>query len=128
MPVSELLNMHSTEALRSYKQRMMSQPPGPPDSPQNGPWEHNGETLVSSVYDRKARDINTRPELYSQLDQHLRNGTIDPVLLEGPNTRGITAVNEGHHRIIRAHQIGVEKLPVSFKADSQAHRNDWDDD
>ena len=125
LPVSELLGMHSTEALAKHKLAQMRKPPGLPGSPENGPWEHGEHTRVRTLYDEKARGIAAEPELYHQLDEPIRNGTIDPVVLER-DRQGNQAVYEGHHRIVRAHQLGVERLPVSNSFESQQHYNDWD--
>jgi hypothetical protein len=125
MGVEELLNTHSTEALRRHRQLMLQQPPAPPGSPQNGPWEHGDHTTVRSRYAAKAADIADHSDAYHRLDEHLRSGSIDPVLLER-DSNDTVAVSEGHHRIVRAHQLGVKKLPVSYDPASQRHDVDWD--
>jgi hypothetical protein len=114
MSVEDLLSLHSNEALtrkRHFGDRYA---------------EHGDDTRVSTVYNRKAADIASNPEAWGQLDEPIRNGTIDPVLLSRSGS-GHTVVTEGQHRIVRAHQLGVTHLPVSYDPGSQEHRYTWDD-
>ena len=117
MLVSDLLHMHSSDAVaeREYRTKSRSRP------------AFGGVDMdtVQSVYARKAQHIAENP-IYHQLDEHIRSGNIDPVLLT--QRSGMETVAEGHHRIVRAHQLGVERLPVSHDWDSQRHRDDWDVD
>jgi hypothetical protein len=99
--VSDLLNMYSAESLRKGVR--------------------NDSAKVIAIYDLKAEDIKDYP-VYAQLDEHLRNGTIDPVLISAKNE-----IIDGLHRIVRAHQIGVTHLPVSYDWESQEHLLEWDD-
>ena len=114
MNVDDLLDLHSNEALRRERHRT-GEPVG-----------HSDATKVHTLYDRKAAEMAKNEPAWSQLDEPIRNGTIDPVLLEG-SSDGRTVVSEGQHRIIRAHQLGVTHLPVSYDPGSQAHRYEWDD-
>lgn len=114
MSVEDLLELHSNEALtrkRHFGDRYA---------------EHGDDTKVRTVYDRKAADIASNPAAWGQLDEPIRNGTIDPVLLELKGS-GHTVVTEGQHRIVRAHQLGVSHLPVSYRPDSQEHRYEWEE-
>jgi len=113
-PVGELLDMHSNEALR--RQRRTEGP--------LATWSER--TRVRSLYDRKAAEMAANEPAWSALDEPIRSGTIDPVLLEWSPT-GHQVVSEGGHRIVRAHQLGVSHLPVSFDPGSQAHRYDWEE-
>jgi hypothetical protein len=126
MRVEDLLDMQSTEALRHHRRKMLQQPYHEDGSPNNGPWEHGNHTRVRTLYDRKAGQMAQHEHAWSELDEPIRSGGIDPVLLEGHGAGG-TAVSEGHHRIIRAHQLGVATLPVSRDPGSQRHRDDWED-
>jgi hypothetical protein len=114
MSVGDLLGLHSNEAL-SRKRHL-----GDPQA------EHGDDTRVSTVYDRKAAEIAKNPAAWGQLDEPIRSGSIDPVLLSQSGS-GHTVVIEGQHRIVRAHQLGVTHLPVSYDPGSQEHRYDWED-
>lgn len=111
MPVSDLLHTQSNDA-RVYKEYR----------PELG----IKETTVQSTYARRAQSIAEHPD-YQKLDEPIRSGSIDPVLLT-TDSRNNRVVVEGHHRIVRAHQLGVDRLPVSFDPGSQRHRDDWDVD
>lgn len=115
MRVEDLLNLHSNEALRR-KQHFSGDRYA----------THGDDTTVGTVYDRKAAEMAQNPAAWHLLDEPIRNGTIDPVLLE-TSSGGHTVVTEGQHRIVRAHQLGVAHLPVSYDPASQAHRYDWDE-
>lgn len=117
MSVEDLLGLHSDEAL--FHERNWTG---------NHSLIHGDSdaTRVRSLYDAKADEMRQHPEHWGQLDEPIRNGSIDPVLLSRSST-GHTVVSEGGHRIIRAHQLGVSHLPVSWDPASQAHRDDWDD-
>lgn len=140
MAVHELLQAQSNDALQDKQRRLAAAPPKRPsyaeykanpsimDEPDSGP---GPDTTVQAVYDKKARDVTEHP-MYHRLDEPLRNGTIDPIVLDGNG-----AVYEGHHRIIRAHQLGVERLPVARVGstpgdhsvwDTQTHQEAWDRD
>jgi 8-oxo-dGTP diphosphatase len=114
MSVGDLLGLHSDEALR--RQRALSG---------NQYLGHSDATRVGTLYDRKAAELAGNPA-WQALDEPIRSGTIDPVLLARTGS-GHTVVSEGGHRIVRAHQLGVSHLPVSWDPGSQAHRDDWDD-
>lgn len=126
MSVSALLDTPSMDAMAAVRGGMRNR----------DTWqlhEHGDDTTVRAVYDRKASHIAERagrgepgyPD-YTQLDAHIRSGSIDPVLLQRTSS-GMTEISEGHHRIVRAHQLGVSHLPVSYDPGSQTHRYDWDD-
>jgi hypothetical protein len=121
MPVSELLDMHSTEALRQARNAFMRQPPTVGEEMPG----HSDATKVGTLYDRKARDFETEPG-YRRLDGPIRAGSIDPVVLQPNRETGGQEVYEGAHRIIRAHQLGVTHLPVSTSWDSQKHYDEWE--
>lgn len=106
MDVRELLNTQSSDALIDKQRKDPKAVAGP-------------DTTVRAVYADRARHMAENPARYGQLDEHLRSGTIDPVWMAGG------AVYEGHHRIVRAHQLGVQRLPVSASEDSQAHLTEW---
>lgn len=114
MSVEDLLALHSNEALA--RKRHFGDPHA----------EHGDDTRVSTVYDRKAAEMARNPAAWGQLDEPIRNGTIDPVLLMQTGS-GHTVVTEGQHRIVRAHQLGVTHLPVSYDPGSQVHRYDWEE-
>lgn len=114
MGVEDLLDLHSNEALRRERHRT------------GHPVEHSDATKVRTVYDRKAGEMAQNEPAWSALDEPIRKGTIDPVLLE-KSPSGHTVVSEGHHRIVRARQLGVTHLPVSYDPGSQAHRDDWEE-
>lgn len=85
---------------------------------------------VNDVYARKAGHIASgikgdqdHPD-YSKLDEPIRNGTVDPVMLDRTDT-GDDRVIDGTHRIVRAHQLGVAQLPVSYDWDTQKHDRSW---
>jgi hypothetical protein len=88
--------------------------------------------LVADVYDRKAKHIaagmsgraSDWPD-YSQLDEHIRSGTIDPVILQRTPDNDDQVI-DGNHRIVRAHQLGVGRLPVSYDPGAQVHYDEWD--
>lgn len=114
MPVSDLVNMHSSDALaeRMYKDTYAV---------------HGEHTRVSDVLPAKARHIDDSPEIYGHLDEPIKSGTIDPVLLHRLDS-GEDEVLEGHHRIARARQLGVDRLPVSYDGyETQKHDVEWDD-
>ena len=113
MSIEDLLGLHSDEALRRERHRA------------GKPVGHSDATRVRTLYDRKAAEMASSPA-WQQLDEPIRSGTIDPVLLAGTGS-GHTVVSEGGHRIVRAHQLGVSHLPVSWDPGSQAHRYDWDE-
>jgi hypothetical protein len=115
MAVADLMDTHSRDALalRPHEGKWWEQP-------------HGADTTMRAVYDRKAARMTGDGGGYSKLDEPIRSGTIDPVLL-GDTSRGETEIVEGHHRIARAHQLGVERLPVSRDPNSQVHYLDWDD-
>ena len=115
MHVEDLLDLHSDEALFHERNWTGNQHAG-----------HSDATRVRTMYDAKAEEMDQNPEEWHKLDKPIRNGTIDPVLLAKASS-GHTVVSEGGHRIIRAHQLGVSHLPVSWDPGSQAHRGDWDD-
>jgi hypothetical protein len=115
MSVEDLLGLHSDEALRLWRRRWGDSRLG-----------HGTGTTVRDIYDRKAAEMARNEPAWSRLDEPLRTGTIDPVLLEKSGS-GHTVVNEGGHRIVRAHQLGVSHLPVSWDPGSQLHRYDWED-
>lgn len=127
MPVADLMKMHSQEALRIHRNRMMAQPPGPST---NGPYFHGRHTRLETLYDRKAADFADKPGLYRKLDEPIRSGTIDPVMIQPTrNTKSGKGeeVYEGAHRIIRAHQLGVGQLPVTRGGhETQKHYDEWD--
>lgn len=127
MPVSDLLKMHSHEAMRIHQRKMMAQPPGPPGAPQNGPYEHGDHTRLSTLYERKARDIADEPELYHQLDEPIKHGDIDPVMIQPHHASGGEEIYEGAHRVVRAHQLGVQQIPVTRGGiDTQKHYDTWE--
>jgi hypothetical protein len=115
MSVEDLLGLHSNEALRRKQHFSGDRYAG-----------HGDDTRVSTVYDRKAAEMGKNPGAWGELDEPIRNGSIDPVLLE-TSSGGHTVVSEGQHRIVRAHQLGVTHLPVSYDPGSQEHRYDWDE-
>jgi len=115
MSVEDLLGLHSDEALRLWRRRWGDSRLG-----------HGTGTTVRDIYDRKAAEMARNEPAWSRLDEPIRTGTIDPVLLEKSGS-GHTVVNEGGHRIVRAHQLGVSHLPVSWDPGSQLHRYDWED-
>ena len=124
MPVSDLLNMHSNEAMRIHTRKMQARPPG---TGHDGPYVHGDHTKLSTLYDRKARDISDEPELYHQLDEPIKRGDIDPVMIQTHRAPGGEEIYEGAHRIVRAHQLGVPQLPVTRGGiDTQAHYNEWE--
>lgn len=110
MPVSDLLHMQSNDA-RIYKEY----------HPEYG----IKDTTVQATYSRRAEHIAEDPALFHQLDEPIKNGTIDPVHLIHDEGTHEPVVFEGHHRIVRAHQLGVGKLPVSYSQDSQTHDDEW---
>lgn len=95
---ADLLKAQSLDA-QSAK---VSQEVGSPIRGYRGP-----NTDVNSIYERKAQNIAADLGSYRKLDKPLREGTIDPVILDENG-----AVYEGHHRIVRADQIRVGKLPT----------------
>jgi hypothetical protein len=110
MPVSDLLHMQSNDA-RGYQKY----------HPELG----IKETTVESTYAQRAQHMADSPGLYHELDEHLRSGDIDPVLVLPDPKTGVDVVHEGHHRIVRAHQLHVAKLPVSHDEGSQPHAAEW---
>ena len=110
MSVSDLLHMQSNDA-KVYKEY----------HPEYG----IKETTVQATYSRRAQHIAEDPGLFHQLDEPIRRGTIDPVQLYHDSETNEPGVFEGHHRIVRAHQLGVDKLPVSYSEDSQVHHDKW---
>jgi hypothetical protein len=115
MSVEDLLDLHSDEALFHERNWTGNRYAG-----------HSDATRVRTMYDSKAEEMDQNPEEWHQLDEPIRAGTIDPVLLAKASS-GHTVVSEGAHRIVRAHQLRVSHLPVSWDPGSQAHRGDWDD-
>jgi hypothetical protein len=79
---------------------------------------------VRGKYALKAADLIEYQHAYCQIDGPLLQGTIDPVLL-GTDGSGATIVLDGLHRIVRAHQLGISRLPVSYDEASQVHLDNW---
>jgi hypothetical protein len=123
MPVVDLMNMHSAEALRADRQRAAGRP--------NDPWpEHSVKTRFRNhdLFVRKASEMDSNTH-YHELDEPIRKGTIDPVMIQPNRQSNVDEIYEGHHRIVRAHQLGVQQLPVTRGGvDTQKHYNDWDAD
>lgn len=120
MSVSDLMNTHSADALRARRGDAF-------DAGDSRVIEHDNNTRMRDVYPRKAAHFTDPdyPEFAgAPLDEHIRSGSIDPVLLQRAST-GETEISEGHHRIARAHQLGVQRLPVSYDPGSQVHRDAW---
>jgi hypothetical protein len=86
--------------------------------------------LVRDVYERKAAHIasgmsgDQRHPNFAELDEPIRSGSVDPVML-GRSEGGHDQVLDGNHRIIRAHQLGVDRLPVSYDWDTQKNARPW---
>lgn len=115
MPVSDLMDMQSLDALGMKRHQMgEAAKPGP-------------DTTMRDIYPLKVSHIESGESHIADLDEHIKSGSIDPVLL-ATTSGGEDQIIEGQHRIARAHQLGVEKLPYSRDPASQAHRMDWDDD
>lgn len=111
MAVSKLLDMHSNDALA---ERMYTDEDA----------VHDDHTRVRDL--EKAKSAYLEDPRYRELDEPIRSGSIDPVLLHTMDS-GEDEVLEGHRRIARAHQLGVEKLPVSHDPASQSHFYEWAD-
>lgn len=120
MPVSDLMNTYSHDALGAARHKVFNNG-GDPKAVTYGEG-----TRMRDIYARKAANISGS-ERYQKLDDPIRSGTIDPVLLNKTDS-GENEILEGHHRIARAHQLGVEKLPVTYDYTSQKHLMDWDED
>lgn len=122
MPVADLMNTFSHDAL-GMKRHDVREAGGDPSMV-----SHGEGTRMRDVYARKAGHIaegaNDEHADYKDLDPHLRSGNIDPVLLT-TTSQGHDEIIEGHHRIARAHQLGVQRLPVSRDPESQHHSLDW---
>jgi hypothetical protein len=112
MPVAALLDLHSQDALAERHYVDIDA-------------VHGDHTRVRDVEAAKADYIAANPR-YQELDEPIRSGSIDPVLLHRTDS-GENEVLEGHRRITRAHQLGVERLPVSYDPGSQAHMWEWAD-
>jgi hypothetical protein len=129
MSVEDLLGLHSNEALA--RKRHFTDPRA----------EHGDDTRVSTVYDRKAAEMARNPAAWGQLDEPIRNGTIDPVLLtleEHPHfadmdedeaeehmNRQAACQREGDERAF-GHEVVAhfEKTGVSYEELDQ-HLKDW---
>lgn len=119
MPVADLLRMPSYEALNNQRARQGGR---------GGNIMHSESTTVMSQYPRKAVDISSFPERYSHLDEPIRSGTIDPVMIAHDPEQHMDEVFEGNHRIVRAHQLGVSHLPVTrggFATQKHAEEGSW---
>lgn len=112
MPVSDLLHTQSTDALIDRERATgIDFDKIPRDS----------RTTVAATYNARAAHMAENPAHWRQLDEPIRQGSIDPVVLSSDGS-----VAEGHHRIVRAHQLGVDRLPVTHDwIDSQRHEEQW---
>lgn len=119
MPVADLLRMPSYEALANLRER---------GGPSARSTPHGESTTVMSQYPRKAVDLASFPDRYRHLDEPLRAGTIDPVMIAHDPEQGADEVFEGSHRIVRAHQLGIRHLPVTrggFGTQLHAEPGSW---
>lgn len=122
MPVADLMNTYSHDAL-GMKRHDVRAAGGDPSTV-----SHGEGTRMRDIYPLKAKHIaagadDEHPD-YKDLDPHLRSGSIDPILL-GKTSGGDDEIIEGQHRIARAYQLGVQRLPVSRDPESQSHQFDW---
>lgn len=119
MPVSDLLHMQSTDALinREYETKV-----------HYNKIPRDDRTTVQALYSQKAAHIAENPTFWHGLDEPIRKGTIDPVVLSHEKAGLPDSVAEGHHRIVRAHQLGVQRLPVTHDWTDQPHEEGWKND
>ena len=113
--------MQSNDALMAKQRSMLSKSPSPDENFGPGP-----ETTVQAVYSARAAHMRSDRSLYKHLDGPIKSGTIDPVMISPQSKDGPEQVYEGHHRIVRAHQLGVSRLPVTFGGEeTQGNRDSW---
>lgn len=86
----------------------------PPGQSERKPW----------TWDDEARDIDTRtccccgqPGHYQRmLEAHIAQHGLDGLAIHVRGGR----VRDGHHRVVAARRLGIERLPLETKADAKA--------
>ena len=111
MPVSSLMNMHSSDALARAGEN-------PSDA----------ATRMSAIAPAKNAEVDALPDqARTSMEGAIKGGTVDPVELS-TDEAGESWIANGQKRIARAHAMGVNVLPVHMGGgDSADPLAGWDD-